>query len=73
MARFAPLVLLGQLAPLPQGYGQRLPLFDENYETISKKHLVKFTDFIDLEKIDSNDAKMRIITQSFSRDVKTWF
>ena len=73
MARVAPLILPGQLAPLPKGYGKRLPLFDETSKISARQKLVKVIDFNDLEEIDSDDAKMRIITQSFSRDVKTWF
>jgi hypothetical protein len=35
--------------------------------------MLKVTDFIDLEEIDNDDAKMRVIAESFSGDVKTWF
>ena len=30
-------------------------------------------EFIDSEEADEDDAKMRLIAQSFSRDVKKWF
>jgi len=30
-------------------------------------------DFIDLEEVDEDDAKMRLMAQSFSGDVKKWF
>lgn len=30
-------------------------------------------DFIDLEEIDTDDAEMHILAQSFSREVKVWF
>ena len=30
-------------------------------------------DFIDLEEVDEDDAKMRLIAQSFSRDMKKPF
>lgn len=29
-------------------------------------------DFIDLEEVDDDDAKMRLMAQSFSGDVKKW-
>ena len=73
MTRFAPLILPAQLNDLPQGYGQRLPLFDENSPKTTKKDIFKVTDFIDLEEVDVDNAKMRIKAQSFSGDVKTCF
>jgi hypothetical protein len=73
MERFGPLILPSQLTALPQGYGQRLPLFDGTTEVTYLQHMVKVTDFIDLEEIDNDDANMRVIAQSFSGDVKTWF
>lgn len=30
-------------------------------------------DFIDLEEVDEDDAKMRLMAQSVPRDVKKWF
>ena len=58
MAHFGPLVLPGNLADLPQGYGQRIPLFYENSEIIECQHIAKITTFIYLEELDANDAKM---------------
>jgi len=42
-------------------------------EITAQKHVDKLIDFIDLEEIDEENSKMRIIAQSFSRDVKKWF
>jgi hypothetical protein len=39
----------------------------------SQKHLEWFNDFVDLEEVDYEDAKMRLFEQSFSREVKKWF
>lgn len=30
-------------------------------------------DFINLEEVDKDDAKMRLMAHSFSGDVKNWF
>lgn len=73
MAQFAPLILPAQLSALPQNYGQRLPLFYGSAEITAQHHVDKLIDFIDLEEIDDDDAKMRIIAQRFLGDVKKWF
>ena len=73
MAILAPLILPGQLHALPQGYGHRLPLFDKNSSITANQNIVKVTNFIDLEEVDEEDAKMRIIVQIFSGEVKVWF
>jgi len=70
MARFVPLALLGQLAALPQTYGQRLPLFDGSPGVTTQQHIDKMGYFIDLEEVDEDDYKIRILAQSFSGDVK---
>ena len=33
----------------------------------------RFDDFIDLEEVDYNDAKMRLFTQILSGEAKRWF
>ena len=73
MARFALLILPQQLTALPQNYGQILPLFYGTLEVTSHQHIVKVVDFIYLGEIDNDDAKMHIIAQSFSGQVKRWF
>ena len=37
------------------------------------KHLDKLNDFIDLEEVDHEDAKLELFVQSFSGEVKKWF
>lgn len=61
MIRCAPLILPIQLAALPQNYGQRLPLFYGSAEITAQQHVDKLVDFISLEEIDEEYAKMRII------------
>jgi len=73
MARLAPLLFPTELTALPQNYGQRLPLFDGSAEITTQQHVDKLIVFIDLEEIDEENAKMRIIAESFSEDVKKWF
>ena len=33
----------------------------------------RFDDFIDLEEVDYDDAKLRLFAQSLSREAKRWF
>lgn len=73
VAIFAPLQLPGHLAALPHTYGQRLPLFDGISRVTAHEHIDKMVDFIDLEKVDDDDAKTRLMAQIFPRDVKKWF
>lgn len=71
-ARYAPLNLHTQLNPLPQNFIQILPQYDGTCE-ITARHVDKVNDFIDLEEVDEEDVKMRLLAQSFFRDVKRWF
>lgn len=58
MTRFGPLVLLGNIVDLTQGYGQRLPLFNKNSKITTHRHMTKVSTFIDLEELDADDSKM---------------
>ena len=71
-ARFNPLVLPAQLHDLPQGYSQRIRTFGAEGDITTQQHLDSFNDFVDLEEVDYEDAKM-IFSQSFYGDVKKWF
>ena len=64
MARFSPLVLPSQLIDLPHNYW--LPLFDGTIDITTREHINKITNFIDLEEVDNDYAKMRILAQIFS-------
>ena len=37
------------------------------------QHMDRFEDFIDLEEVDYDDAKMRLFAQSLSSEEKIWF
>ena len=71
--RYAPLALPTQLHNLPQTYAQRIKSFGNEEDVTTQQHLDKFTDFIDLEEVDHEDAIMRLFSQSFTREVKKWF
>ena len=71
-SRFTPLSLHAQLHDLPQGYSQRIRTFGAEGDITTQQHLDKFNDFIDLEEVDHEDAKMRLFAQSFYGDVKKW-
>ena len=62
-ARFAPLALPVVLHDLPQNYSQRIFLFDGEGKFTAKQHMDRFDDFIDLEEVDYDDAKMRLFAQ----------
>jgi hypothetical protein len=72
-ARFSPLALPAQLHDLPQNYNQRIKLYDVEGNASAQKHLDWFNDFVDLEEVDYEDAKMRLFAQSLSGEVRKWF
>jgi hypothetical protein len=71
-ARFVPLVVPDQLHDLPQEYNQRIKLYDAEGNVSAQKHLVWFNDFVDLEEVDYEDAKMRLFAQSLVGEVQKW-
>ena len=59
-AKFVPLGLPVILHDLPQNYSQRIYLYDgEGYFT-AWQHMDIFEDFIDLEEVDYDDAKIML-------------
>jgi hypothetical protein len=72
-ARFSPLVLSTQLHDFPREYNQRIKLYDVDSNVSTQKHLDWFNDFVDLEKVDFEDAKMRLFAQSLVGEVRKWF
>jgi hypothetical protein len=72
-ARFSPLVLPAQLHDLPREYNLRIKLYDVEGSVSAQKHLDWFNDFIDLEEVDFEDAKMRLFAQSLVGEVRKWF
>lgn len=67
---FARLVLPTQLHGLPDNYAQRIEQFGAGIT--ARQHMDRFMDFIDLQEVDNEDAKMRLFYQSFSNDVMKW-
>ena len=63
-ARFSPLILPAQLHDFPLEYNQRIKLYDAEGNVAAQKHLDWFNDFVDLEEVDYEDAKMRLFSQS---------
>ena len=72
-ARFSPLDLLVFLHDLPHNYPQRITLFDGEGNFTAQQHVDRFNDFIDLEEVDYDDAKMRLFTQGLSEEENKWF
>jgi hypothetical protein len=72
-ARFTPLALPAQLHDFPQNYNQKIKLYDVEGNASAQKHLDWFNDFVDLEEVDYEDAKMRLFAQSLSGEVRKWF
>ena len=58
---------------MPQNYNQRIRLYDVEGNVSAKRHLDRFNDFVDLEKVDYADEKMRLFAQILSGDVRKWF
>jgi len=71
--RFSPLTLPAQLHYFPQNYNQRIKLCDAEGNASTPKHLDWFNDFVDLEEVDHEDAKMKLFVQSLSGEVGKWF
>ena len=71
--RYAPIVLPANLHPLPDKYAQRISQFGVDDDVTAQQHLDKFLDFVDLEEVDHEDAKMRLFSQIHKGDVKKWF
>ena len=72
-ARFAPLALPIFLHDLPHNYAQRITVYDGEGNFTTQQHVDIFNDFIDLEEVDYDDAKMRLFAEILSRYVKKWF
>jgi hypothetical protein len=72
-ARFTPLTLPSQLHDLPLNYNQIIKLYDVEGNDSTQKHLYWFNDFVNLEEVDYEDAKMRLFSQILSSEVKKWF
>lgn len=72
-ARYAPLNMQAPLHVLPHNYGQRLPEFDGTEPTTTQKHINKMNDFADLEEVDRDDVRMRLLAQSLSGEVRKWY
>ena len=72
-ASFSPLALLAALHDLPQNYAQRITLYDGEGNFTAQHHADRFNDFIDLEEVDHEDAKMIFFYQSLSGEGKKWF
>ena len=70
---FSPLVLPTQLHYFPREYNLRIYLYDVEGSVSAQKHLDWFNDFIDLEEVDFEDAKMRLFSQSLEGEVRKWF
>ena len=72
-ARFSLLVLPSQLHDFPQEYNQRIKLYDVEGNVSAQTNVDWFNDFIDLEEVDFEDAKMRLFAQSLAGEVRKWF
>ena len=48
-------------------------MYDGEGNVIAKYHVGKFDDFIDLEEVDYEDVKMRLLAQSLSGEAKKWY
>ena len=72
-ARFAPLALPAALHDLPLNYAQRIALYDGEENVSARYHVGKFDDFIDLEEVDHEDAKMSLFAQTLSGESKKWY
>lgn len=73
IVRYASLNLSFPLHELLKNYDQRLPQFDGTGDITTRKHAGKIIDFIDLEEVDHEDAKLRLFAQSLSGKARKWY
>ena len=72
-ARYAPLVLPGQLHDMPQDYQSNIPQFYATTQYIAQQHIKKMTDYFELHEIDESDVKMRLFAKTLTGEVKKQF
>ena len=48
-------------------------MYDVEGNVSAQKHLDRFNDFVDLEEVDYEDAKMRLFAQNLVGEVRKWF
>lgn len=70
VSHYAPLNLQGVLHDLLLNYGHILPQFDGTWVLTAQQHVEKLNDFIDLEQVDHEGAKIRLFAQFFLGEVK---
>ena len=72
-AKFDPLSFPAPFNDLPLNYAQRITLYHGEGNFTSIQHVDRFYDFIDQQKVDYEDVKMRLFVQILSREAKKWF
>ena len=72
-ARFSPLALPAVLHDLPQNYAQKIPFYDGDGNFTARTHVDRFDDYVDLELVDEDDIKMRLLVLSLSWEANKWF
>ena len=70
VARYDPSIFRAQLHDLPQGYAQRIKIYDAEGDISARQHLIKFNDFCELEDVDYDDVKMILFSKSFGGEVR---
>ena len=70
---FSPLDFPSVLQDLPHNCSHRISLFDGDGNFTARQHMNRLDDFIDVEEVDYDDAKMRLFAQILSREAKRWF
>lgn len=73
LARYAPLVLIVSLNPLPSKYFARIKTRGSDEEITVEENVDQFNNFIDREDFDHEDFKMRLFSQCFTGEVRKWF
>jgi len=61
-SHYAPLILHGQLHPMPQYYQTRIPQFDATGAINAQQPIDKMNDLFDLQEVDKNDVKVSLFS-----------
>ena len=69
----SPLDFPSVLQDLPHNCSHRISLFDGEGNFTARQHMDRFDDFIDVQEVDYDDAKMRLFAQILFGEAKRWF
>ena len=71
--RFSTILLPADIHDLPQGYAQTLKQFNGERGYSAEEHLGWFSNWTNLEEVDHDGVKVRLLAQSLAGEARKWF